>query len=249
MHQIASGNEPAVLEHERSASRILLSLIVTVCPVFGACHTGSPSAPGGFNSPMMPLAPCGVLPNYVGAGLSPGTQGNLYRWERFPLQVSIDQGSLSIAGDDVRIYEDAIREGAVAWSLATNGVIGAVEIGLNVPDAHITVGLSHQDLPEQQGVTYPKNTGRVLLPGTRILLFLDPIVAEAARIELTAPNQLQPFVAKIMAHEMGHALGVLAHSPDPRDLMFGGRDWSQAAPPYPWVTESDRHTVGEAYCR
>lgn len=81
-------------------------------------------APSVFDAAMPPLAPCGVLPNYLGAVNSPNQPGKLYRWERFPVTLSIDQPSLSIAGDKVEAYENGIREGAVVWSLATMMSLG-----------------------------------------------------------------------------------------------------------------------------
>ena len=233
-----------VLEHVRRANWAQLWVLIVVWPAFAACGAVSPVAPSVFDAAMPPLAPCGVLPNYAGAVNSPNQPGKLYRWERFPVTLSIDQQSLSMAGDKIDAYENGIREGAVVWFLATNGVIGAIEISYDLPDAQIIVSLS-QDFDDEvkyEGEVKLNSSGRVLLPGSRILLYPDQILRWATKIQLTAPTQLQPFVAKIMAHEMGHALGVMVHSPDPRDLMFGG-DWSQDAPPYPWVTERDRLKV------
>ena len=55
------------------------------------------------------------------------------------------------------------------------------------------------------------------------------------------------YVANIVGHEMGHAFGVLQHSTDPSDLMFGSRNQKRAS--YPWITVRDLNTMSEAYCR
>jgi predicted Zn-dependent protease len=93
--------------------------------------------------------------------------------------------------------------------------------------------------------------GRVLRAGTSVTLFPEEIAVWVAGIAPATSNQsLRTYIAKILAHEMGHALGVNLHSPDARDIMFGGiSDWSRDAPPYPWITENDRNTIGEAYCK
>ena len=44
----------------------------------------------------------------------------------------------------------------------------------------------------------------------------------------------------VTAHELGHALGILSHSPNPADLMY-------AAPVHRLLTESDRYTIQLLY--
>lgn len=44
----------------------------------------------------------------------------------------------------------------------------------------------------------------------------------------------------VTAHELGHALGILSHSPDSNDLMF-------ASPHHRFLTESDRYTIQLLY--
>jgi predicted Zn-dependent protease len=164
--------------------------------------------------------------------------------------VSIDQPSLSMAGADAGMYEQGIREGAIVWALATHAAIGAVEVGMNLQQAHITVRLQEEDaLRGRHGVTNPRVSGRVLQPGTEIVLFTHGIATRVGLLHTPeAGYQVRPIVAKVMAHEMGHALGILGHSSDPTDVMFA-QEWASDAPPYPWVTERDWHTLAEAYCR
>ena len=198
-----------------------------------------PSAPP---SPALPpLASCGALPNYFNPG------GPFTRWERFPLRLSIDSASLPFAPSELFVaYVKGIREGAVVWSLASGEAFGILsEVGSNLQNADITVRV---DQP----------VGEALLFGTEgevELLQLDSArIIRRARILLypsnfppLSPPELQAYVANIVGHEMGHAFGVLQHSTDPSDLMFGSRNQKRAS--YPWITVRDLNTMSEAYCR
>ena len=69
-----------------------------------------------------------------------------------------------------------------------------------------------------------------------IRVFIDPR-------SLPDDPGIEPCLALTSIHEMGHALGIFAHSPDPEDIMFtdpGGRPAKSAGPangrggvPYP----------------
>jgi len=134
----------------------------------------------------------------------------------------------------------------VVWSLASGEAFGILsEVGSNLQNADITVRV---DQP----------VGEALLFGTEgevELLQLDSArIIRRARILLypsnfppLSPPELQAYVANIVGHEMGHAFGVLQHSTDPSDLMFGSRNQKRAS--YPWITVRDLNTMSEAYCR
>jgi hypothetical protein len=57
--------------------------------------------------------------------------------------------------------------------------------------------------------------------------------------------QVIELAAQIVGHEMGHALGILLHSPDSRDLMARVIRAGAGST----LTAADRHTFQQAYCR
>lgn len=218
--------------------------------VFGciACGGPGPIAPTAPTTradavPTTPLFPvCGVLPNYL------DQEGAMFRWERFPLRVSIVGVSLSMAGDRAPIYDQGIRHGVIVWFLATQGIVGnvIVELDLNNPD--VVIRLSAADEEERVfGIegrfTWKLVDHRRLGHGT---IEIYPEVAQEIVRARHIPES-SDYVANIVAHEMGHALGVQKHSNDRSDLMHSGRN--HGAVPYPWVTQRDLNTMQEAYCR
>ena len=65
-----------------------------------------------------------------------------------------------------------------------------------------------------------------------IRIFIDPVEGDI-------PN-LERCLQLTTIHEMGHALGILAHSPDPADIMFANPDVEQPS-------ERDRETAEALY--
>lgn len=256
----------------RIGSRLGSAVVRTVCAALmglaaaGGCGGSSPSLPGSPTQPsppgdprvpppttvcqapmrgplLTPLAACCVSPNFVDWRIP------LLRWERFPLLVSIERASLALVGDQADAYEQGIREGAVIWALATQGNIGRVNFAFDV-EAEITIRLSEQDTDGDcvlfdvcsEGFFNPEvvEFDRVLRRGT-IGLIRDQIRRQAT-------SDVKGYIAKLVGHEMGHALGVRLHSDDPKDVMYG-RTGRAAGTPYPWVSQRDLNTLGTAYCR
>lgn len=193
-------------------------------------------APTGLPS----LAACSVFPNYVGETDVLGHGVALFRRERFPLRVSI------ASGGDTDAYREGIEKGLVVWTVATGGVIGAVEIGIDWPDADLSVQVGPHPVYNcrTEGWHGIFADGQIAAPrivrGGRIYICPENFGA-------TPSDVLR--VAKLVGHEMGHALGIGGHSTAPADLMYED-DASVNAPAgsYPWVTTRDINTLGTAYC-
>ncbi len=59
-------------------------------------------------------------------------------------------------------------------------------------------------------------------------------------------------VASTTAHEMGHALGIVEHSPHPEDKMWVSGNFgveNEGRDPERLITPRDVNTLEEAYCR
>ena len=191
-------------------------------------------------SGLPPLAACGTEPNYVGEVDSLEHSVVLYRRERFPLRVSI-------AGDsDTQSYLEAIKMGLVVWSVSTNGTIGTVDIGIDAQEADLSVRVGTHPTYDCRVHKWHGMFADAEHPSRRILrggtIYICP-----ENFRATPSDVL--LVAKLVGHEMGHALGIGGHSTDAGDLMYDG-DVLVTAPAnsYPWVSKRDLNTLGTAYC-
>jgi len=198
--------------------------------------------------PALPaLAACCVAPNYV------GEQPPLDRWAQFPLRVSIDRASLTVAGSALDDYEAGIRLGTGVWALATGGSIGETIVDFDLPAAELSIRLIASDPDDAEcrllQLCYEGVFNATIIEDDRVLR-RGEIVLVRDQIERSADivRNLREYVAGLVGHEMGHALGMSIHSPDPADLMY--ERWPRAiGRPYPWASEADINSLNTAYCR
>ncbi|HEY7696959.1 MAG TPA: hypothetical protein VIE88_01015 [Vicinamibacteria bacterium] len=180
------------------------------------------------------LADCGVVPNFASS-----TQ--LKRWESFPLEVYVDASSLPRELRET--YLEGIERGVSLWSEATGGRIGSVRLNYDRPESPISISLSQAPLPDRAiGSTELKFTGSHIVSAT--------VSLTRSHFERTA--FLAQDVANTTAHEMGHALGIVDHSPHPEDKMWVSGNFgveNEGRDPGRLITPRDVNTLEEAYCR
>jgi len=180
------------------------------------------------------LADCGALPNFA-------SNTKLKRWEGFPVEVYVD--AFSLPRELRQTYLEGIERGVGLWSEATRGKIGGVRINYDRPESPISISLSHEPLPDGAiGSTELKFTGSRILSAAVSL----------TRSQFEGTAFLAQDVANTTAHEMGHALGIIDHSPHAEDKMWVSGNFgvhNEGRDPEQLITPRDVNTLEEAYCR
>ena len=180
------------------------------------------------------LASCGAQPNFA-------SETQLKRWQSFPVDVFVDLDPLPEAVRD--IYREGVEKGIGLWSQATTGRIGNFRVSYDRSNSPVTLSVTPGALPDNAiGITE--------------LTFTDARIV-TANVRLTRSQyEGTPFlvndIANTTAHEMGHVLGIVDHSPFPEDKMWISGNFTirnQGDDPLTLVTRRDINTLQEAYCR
>jgi len=180
------------------------------------------------------LASCGAEPNFAAETL-------LKRWQRFPVDVYVNLGALPEA---VRgIYREGVEKGIGLWSEATHGRIGQFRVSYQRSHSPVTLSVTQGALRDSAiGIT------QLTFTNERII---------NADVQLTRSHyEGTPFlvndIANTTAHEMGHVLGIVDHSPFSEDKMWVSGNFTvhnQGDDPLSLVTTRDINTLKQAYCR
>jgi hypothetical protein len=210
--------------------RYLLGLLCHVAIVLFGC-AGHPFAV----VPAPPiLATCGAEPSFAESTV-------LKRWERFPVDVYVDTASLPQAARGS--YLEGIESGLRLWAEATGGRIGDFVVHDDRPDSPVRIAISTTPLPDNA------------IGSTELTFTHNRIVSANVRLtrsQFEGTAYLAHDVASTTAHEMGHVLGIVDHSPDPGDKMWASGNFSvdkAALEPASLITPRDVNTLEEAYCR
>jgi hypothetical protein len=180
------------------------------------------------------LASCNVQPSFA-------SETQLKRWQSFPIGVRVDLGALPEALHT--IYREGIERGIGLWEEATFGRIGVFSINYSGADTRVALSLAEGALPDNAlGITE--------------LTFRNELIV-SANVQLTRSHYegtafLVNDVANTTAHEMGHVLGIVDHSPFPEDKMWVAGNFgihNQGNDPLSLLTTRDINTLQEAYCR
>lgn len=210
--------------------RYLLGLLFHVAIGLYGCASHA------FVTPVRPpiLGSCGEKPSFVDS-----TQ--LKRWKSFPIEVSVDVDTLP---EELRaVYREGIERGIGLWSEQTGGRIGDFSIRYERAEAPVSISITEDPLPDRaMGTTELTFTGN--------LIFSATVRLARSRFEGTA--FLAQDVASTTAHEIGHVLGIVNHSPDPGDKMWLSGNFgvhNEGRDPATLLTARDVNTLEEAYCR
>jgi hypothetical protein len=209
--------------------RYLLGLLCHIALALVACTP----LPTGADTTQA-LAACGVQPNFA-------AETQLKRWQRFPVDVYVDLSTLPEATHAV--YREGVEKGIDLWAQATVGQIGAFRVSYERTGSPVSVAIVPGKLPDSAiGITE--------------LTFTSDLIV-SADVQLTRSHyEGTPFlvndIANTAAHEMGHVLGIVDHSPFPEDKMWVSGNFTihnHADDPLSLLTRRDVNTLQEAYCR
>ena len=213
--------------------RYLLGLLCHIALALVAC-TPLPSSP---DAAPVSLGSCGAQPSFAGA-----TQ--LKRWQSFSVDVYVDLGPIPETLRDV--YREGVERGIHLWAEAEQWTMGHMvqfRVSYSPNAAPVTLALTADPLPENaMGITE--------------LTFTDELIVNA-NVKLTRSHyERTPFLvndlANTTAHEIGHVLGIVDHSPSSADKMSSAGNFgihNQDHDPVSLLTASDLNTLREAYCR
>lgn len=164
----------------------------------------------------------GYTPNYLSE-----LGGDVARWSDRSVTVSATAGSESLSDGDLQAL---MQEAARRWNASQSEVSVSVVTG---PSALINLTFAPPSDPDL--------SGRIVGVTTRTFRFQSPVSKMlSAEIKIETGLRDEARLA-VIAHELGHALGIGGHSSDGDDLMY-------AAPaPGTQPTQDDANTLRSIY--
>ena len=175
---------------------------------------------------------------YVGFGL-PFNENVWLHWSRqqMPLRVHLPAPPEGFFADAVAVHE-VVRDGVTDWAdVAAPGLPSFVFVD-SAGDADIRIAWARESPDPSWFIAHC-----VYGPDVLAKRFSVDHILVSARWREREPA-LDTIYATVL-HEMGHALGLGGHSPDPADVMYGRVN----ADAKPELTERDRATLRALYAK
>lgn len=149
-------------------------------------------------------------------------------WSQFPIQVYVGPATAT-SPQIAQAWQPAVRAGIQDWQ---------PYLPLAITDDAQTADIAiAQQMPGRD------RQARVRSAETRYRIYIDPQNHLKHRIEINIrPNQTSPYITAAVRHELGHALGLWGHSPNPQDVLY----FSQVRQPPP-ISTRDINTLKRVY--
>ncbi len=172
-------------------------------------------------------------------GAAGGVDTLSFHWPRSSLPVRLwAEDSLGVpahVGHAIEVWKAAFLYGEFSGVLVPDSALAdvIVRVGIAPKGGFSVTRLESMLAPECQGATdveLSSNGQQIIRP---IRVYVDP------RFSPGSPG-VDACMALTTTHEVGHSLGIFAHSPDPEDLMY-------ADPAVSSLSSSDRSTAELAY--
>jgi len=166
----------------------------------------------------------------------------------------------AVAADN---YLDGAGLGARLWQTAmarhASRSFPLVTVSTNNSSAPIQLTVVDTPLPGSESGAFGSATlgfgtvaGRTVITDVQIRLH-RPALAGAEtllRNRVWSPLQFNALITQVVAHEMGHALGIRSHSLNAMDLMAaGGNRQNGESDIDNWISTADALTLSHAYCQ
>jgi len=194
-------------------SPVVRFVAFTALVVGAACDT--PTIPGRDTSDIFPFD-------------LPTTPPTILRWTvGRTIRVYVTEGRTA---DRTAILRAALDAGAAAWNETALFAEYRIEPVADETDADVVVAFSDVPLPVDTQECRPALTlavttfciddGDTADAGLRVFPLLSGEPSQVRMIVLVLATQADEEVGRLVAHELGHVLGIGRHSEDARDLMF-----------------------------
>jgi predicted Zn-dependent protease len=203
-----------------------LGLLLGLAALAAGCAGGAPES----------RAPAGDYLRYVGFDL-PFGENVLLHWSRrqMPLRVHLPQPPEGFYADPVAVHE-VVRDGVTNWADAAGPGLPSFTFVETPADADIQIVWAFEAPDPSWYIAYC-----VYSPTINSKQFAVDQILVTARWRGAEPAL--DLIYGTMLHEVGHALGLAGHSPDPNDVMGRG------ARPGRVLTERDSATLRALYAR
>jgi hypothetical protein len=169
---------------------------------------------------------------------APGNEYVLLRWpdDRMPLRVFLDRPPAGLFEDPEAIH-DAVRRGVLDWTGAARPDLPRFEFVEKIGDADIPIVWAEAPDGDWEVAHCAWNVNLLMrrFGVSRILV--------TGRWSGGRPAEVAD-VHRMVLHEVGHALGLGGHSPDPSDVMY-----ESVAGTATGLSARDRATLAALYAR